>query len=469
MSAHSKPSSKKKTNIIRKGNIMVADKKLTELENSQMALTITVDAETLEKAYNEKLSKYTKEIQLPGFRKGKAPSSMIEKKFGDAIREETSFDTMEKELKGVIETLEADQKPLPYCTPVLQEEEKLIPFKKNEAVTFTVHYDVTPKFELGQYTGLEVEFQDAKVTDADIDAEVKKLQEQNATVIAKDGAIEKGDIVTCDYVELDKDGAEVASTSRKDFTFTIGSSYNFYEFDDEIVGMKKGEEKKFEKTYAADYANADYAGKTITLDVKVTEVKKRELPEIDDEFAQDVKEEYKTVADMRKGISERLTKELEESLKNVKLNALLDKISASTTVAIPQSMVDYETENTWYNYVRQTGIPEEQLMKYFEMSGQSKEAITAEWAEPAKKNLKNQLIMEKIQKTEKFPVDEEEVKKQLAENTKEDTDENTKKYLEQAIKDDLEYKQVVPFLLEKNVFKATSTVSYSEYKAPKAN
>ena len=341
MSAHSKPSSKKQTNIIRKGNIMVADKKLTELENSQMALTITVDAETLEKAYNEKLSKYTKEIQLPGFRKGKAPSSMIEKKFGDAIREEISFDTMETELKGVIETLENDQKPLPYCTPVLQDEEKLVPFKKNEPVTFTVHYDVRPKFELAQYTGLEVEFKDAKVTESDIDAEVKKYQEQNAMVIAKDGAVEKGDIVTCDYAEIGEDGSEVASTSRKDFTFTVGSSYNFYEFDDEIVGMKKGEEKKFEKSYAADYSNHDYAGKTITLDLKETEVKKRELQEVDDEFAQDVKEEYKTVADMRNGISERLSMELEESIRNEKLNALLEKISAATTIAIPASMIDF--------------------------------------------------------------------------------------------------------------------------------
>lgn len=442
---------------------MVADKKLTELENSQMALTITVDAETLEKAYSEKLKKYTKEIQLPGFRKGKAPSSMIEKKFGDAIREEISFDTMETELKGVIETLENDQKPLPYCTPVLQEEEKLVPFKKNEPVTFTVHYDVRPKFELAQYTGLEVEFKDAKVTESDIDAEVKKYQEQNAMVIAKDGAVEKGDIVTCDYAEIGEDGSEVASTSRKDFTFTVGSSYNFYEFDDEIVGMKKGEEKKFEKSYAADYSNHDYAGKTITLDVKVTEVKKRELPEVDDEFAQDVKEEYKTVADMRNGISERLSKELEESIRNEKLNALLEKISAATTIAIPASMIDFETENTWNNYVRQTGLSEEQLMKYFKMSGQSKEEIVAQWKEPATKNLKNQLIMEKIQKTENFPVDEEEVKKQLAENTKEDTDEATRKYLEEAIRDDIQYKQVVPFLLEKNVFKATSTVSYAEY------
>ncbi|MBR1918145.1 MAG: trigger factor [Spirochaetales bacterium] len=442
---------------------MVADKKLTELENSQMALTITVDAETLEKAYSEKLNKYTKEIQLPGFRKGKAPSSMIEKKFGDAIREEISFDTMETELKGVIETLENDQKPLPYCTPVLQDEEKLVPFKKNEPVTFTVHYDVRPKFELAQYTGLEVEFKDAKVTESDIDAEVKKYQEQNAMVIAKDGAVEKGDIVTCDYAEIGEDGSEVASTSRKDFTFTVGSSYNFYEFDDEIVGMKKGEEKKFEKSYAADYSNHDYAGKTITLDVKVTEVKKRELPEVDDEFAQDVKEEYKTVADMRNGISERLSKELEESIRNEKLNALLEKISAATTIAIPASMIDFETENTWNNYVRQTGLSEEQLMKYFQMSGQSKEEIVAQWREPATKNLKNQLIMEKIQKTENFPVDEEEVKKQLAENTKEDTDEATRKYLEEAIRDDIQYKQVVPFLLEKNVFKASSTVSYAEY------
>ncbi len=444
---------------------MVAEKSVKELENSQMALTITVDAESLEKAYSAKLAKYAKDIQLNGFRKGKAPVSMIESKFGTAIREETTFDTMEEHLKEAIETLEDGQKPLPYSTPVLQEEEKLLPFKKDTAVTFTVVYDVMPKFDLPAYTGLEVEVNDAEVTDADIEARVEELREQNAMVIAKDGAAAKGDIVTVNYVELDKDGAEVAGTSRKDFTFTLGSTYNFYAFDEEIVGMAKGEEKKFEKTYAEDYENKDYAGKTITLLVNVTEVKVRELPEVDDEFAQDVKEEYKSVADLKAGIKADMTKELENHTKNDKIEALVKAILANTEITVPASMIKAETESNWRNTVKNSGLSEEQLLQYFSFSGKDKEAVLADWAEPAKENIKSQLLLEAVQKKENFPVDEEKIEKELSEQLKEGTDEATRDYYKQLLKDEEQFKQVIPFLLEKNTFKCGKKLSFAEYHA----
>lgn len=433
------------------------------LEKSQIALTVTLESKTVEEEYGKRLAKYAKEIQLNGFRKGKAPVSVIENKFGETIRNEVSFDCMEKEMEEAIKTLKDEEKPLPYSTPVLQDEEKLVPFKKGEDITFTVNYDVMPTFTLPAYTGLTVSYTAAEVSEKDIDSRVEELRQQNAMVIAKDGAVEKGDIVTCNYVELDKDGAEVSGTSRKDFTFTVGSSYNFYAFDDEIVGMKKDEEKKFEKTYAEDYGNPSYAGKTITLLVKITEIKVRQLPEVDDEFAEDVKEEYKSVKDMRAGIKADMQKDLDEHLKNDKLEALIDQITKEVTIEIPESMVKAQTESNWRNYVRQTGLSEEQLEQYFKLSGQSKESVLESWAEPAAKDLKGQLVLSEIQKKENFPVDDAEVEKRVSESLKEDADEDTKKYYTEAVRDELQFAKVVPFLLEKNTFKAEKTLSYEEY------
>ena len=136
---------------------MVTEKNVKELENSQASLTLTVDAASIEKAYQDKLNKYAKTIEMPGFRKGHVPASVVERKYGQGIREESTFDCMEENLKETIETVEESQRPLPYSVPELQDEETLLPFKKDSDITFTVKYDIYPKFDLPQYTGLEVE------------------------------------------------------------------------------------------------------------------------------------------------------------------------------------------------------------------------------------------------------------------------------------------------------------------------
>ena len=444
---------------------MVTNKSLTALENSQMALTLTVDAASIEEAYKAKLNKYAKEIQMKGFRKGKAPTSVIESKFGSAIREESTFDLMESSLKETIETLEEKDKPLQFSTPALQDEEKLIPFKTDSDTTFTVHYDVKPSFELPQYTGLDIKYNSTEVADSDVDAEIEKLREQNAVVLKKDTPVAKGDIVTCNYVELDSEGNEVPGTSRKDFTFTVGSSYNFYGFDDDIIGMAKGEEKKFEKTYGEDYANPDYKGKTITLIVNVTEVKERQLPEVDDEFAQDVKEEYNTVEDMKNAIKANLQKEVDEMVDNAKKDAIIEKLNESVNFAVPASMVDFELESSWRDYVRQTGLSEDQILNYFKQSGMTKESFTEGWREPATKNLKNQLILEAIQKKENFEVDEAALEEELKKNIKEDTDESTKEYYRNVLRDNMQYAKVFPFLIENNNLTVDKVLSKSEFLA----
>lgn len=440
---------------------MVLNKSVKRLENSMCELTITVDKESIEKAYSERINKYRKDLQIPGFRKGMAPLSVIERKWGDAIREEATFSTLENAVGEATKDLEMTERPLPYSTPELQDEEKLIPFKKDEDVTFTVKYESYPVFELPQYKGLEIEVDEAEVTDDDVSEEIERLRDQNAIVRKKDGEIAKGDIVTLSYVELDEEGKPVAETERKDFTFTCGTTYNYYRIDDDIVGMKKGEEKVIEKKYEDD--DVTFKGKSVKLSVKIDEVKFRDLPEVDDDFAQDVKSEYKTVEDLKKGTREKLEKEAEEKAKNDKMNALVDKLVESVKIDIPSSMLRVELDNSWRNFVKQSGLDDKTLDMFLKMQNNTKEQIMEDWKPSAEKNIKAQLIMEAIQKKEDFKLDEEEYEKKCSEQLKDITDEETKGYYKELIKDEMQYNMVPSFLLENNSFKAGKKVSFKEY------
>lgn len=441
---------------------MVIEKSIKFLDNSQASLTIKVDAESVEDAYRKKLQDYQKTIQLDGFRKGKAPLNLIERKVGDIVREESTFNTLEKHLMEVIDTLSDKEKPLSYSTPELQDEEKLLPFKKGEDITFTVKYDVYPDLDVKNYKNREIEVTGYEIKDEDIQKEIDKLLDQNAIVKTKEnGTVEKGDIVTLDYVELDNDGKEVEATKRNGFTFTVGSGYNYYELDDDIIGMKKDEEKNVTKTYPE---NDDVlADQTKTIKVKVTEIKVKELPALDDEFAQDVKEEYKTVEDLKNGCKEKLEKDAENIFMEDKMTALLTLLESETEFSLPESMVRIELENSWRRFVQQSGLEESVLEKFMNMQDQSKASIFETWKPSAEQNVRNQLVLEDIKKKEDFPVSEEEVDKILKERFSSVTDEKDLEYYKNMIKDDMQFSKVVPFLLENNTFTVKEKKSYKDF------
>ncbi len=441
---------------------MIVKQSTEALENSQLALTITVDSKSIEEAYQERLKKYQKELTLPGFRKGKAPVSVLENKYGDSIREESTFALLESSLEEAYKTMDDKEKPLPYSTPVLQDEEKLIPFKKDEDITFTVHYDVRPQVNVENYKGREIEVDGVTVEESDVDAEINKLREQNAIVRTKDGALEKGDIATIDYVELDGDGNEVASTERKGFTFTLGSGYNYYMIDEDITGMKKDEEKVIEKTYSED-VTGPLKGKSVKLKVKVNEVKMRELPELDDDFAQDVKEEYKSMADLRNATRAKLEKEVEDALKEIKITSLMNKLVEETAIAVPASMLNAQLEQNWRQFMQQSGLDEKTLTKFMQMQGESKESIIEQWKPAAENELKQQLILDAIKDKENFEVNGEEFNKRCEEELK-NVPEESKDFYKDMLKDDMQFAMVVPFLLENNTFKSSETKkTYKEF------
>ena len=441
---------------------MVADKNVKELEGSRAELTITIDSASIEKDYSEKLAKYAKEVQIDGFRKGKVPVSVLERKFGDAIREESTFKTMEEGLEEALKDIPEDQKPIAFSTPELQNEESLLPFKKGEDITFSVIYDIYPKFDLPQYTGLTAEVPAVEITDKDIDDKIEELRDRNAIVRTKDGKAADGDIVTIDYVEIDADGNEIASTKRDGFTFTLGSGYNFYKVDEDVKGMKAGDEKTVEKSYTEEDNIPGYAGKTIKLSIKLTALKERELPAVDDDLAQDIKDEYKTVADLRNGIKEKFQKEVDDAVSREKEDAIMKKLVSETEFPVPESMVKAELDNRWRGFLRQTGMTQEQIEKFMSMQDATQESIMNEWRPEVVEMLKTQLIMEKIREKEDFQISDEELN-EACEKRLQNVPESEKDSYKEMIKEEMQFGKVLPFLLEKNTFKTGDKKSYSEY------
>ncbi len=432
---------------------MVTEKKFEFLDNSQASLTLTIDAASIEKEYSEKIKKYASTIEMPGFRKGHVPAAILEKKIGDQVREEVTFDLMEKNLQETIKTLDKKEQPLYYCVPVLQDEETLLPFKKDQDVTFTVKYDVNPVFDLPQYKGLEVEYESRKVTDEDVERKIETLREQSALIVNKSTPAELSDIATISYSVTDSDGTELEDYSRDDFSLTLGKTYNMFKLDDDIVGMSTGEEKDAERTYGEEDApSSDLTNKSVKIHITLTKLKKRELPDIDDDFAQDVKDEYKTVEDLKKGVRADLEKENETYEENAKKYAVVKKLMDAVDIAIPASMVEAISDNKWNALVNQIG-GEKNMQSYLKTYEQSKDDITASWKEESLVDAKREVILTAIVEKENIEASDDDIKKLAGENF-DSLDEQTKENYRQYLAEEAKYQKVFPFLLENNTFKA---------------
>ncbi len=391
---------------------MIVSKNMENLENSSVKLTVTVGKDAVNKEYNDLLNKYAKSAHIKGFRKGKAPAKILEQKFGESIRGEATMNLMENGLKEAYE--DVDKKPLPYATPVLQEDDNEIMIELDKDFTFAVTYDTMPDVKLGEYKGLKIEAPVCKIGKKDVDRELDLLREQNATVVEKTkGNAEKDDIVNINYCELDADGNEIEDSKREDFVFTIGTGYNIYKLDDDITGMAAGEEKTIGKEYAEDDSDKSLAGRKISLKVKLNSIKVKELPELDDELAQDISDEYKTLKDLKDSIKERLTESAETFINESNKQKLMDQIIENSDFQVPASMVQAEMEQSWNSFVSQSRMPEEQVLQIIEAQGRTKDEMLKEWEPSAEKSVKSFLITEQLIKDEKIEVSDEEVDEEL--------------------------------------------------------
>lgn len=387
-------------------------KKIEKLDNSAARLTVTVGKDGVRAAYDELLKEYGKEVRIDGFRKGKVPVNILERKFGREIRLEAMGRLMDKAVEQALEgeTLV----PLAYAQPSLEGEPA---FELDADFSFAVRYDVFPEVLPGDVTGAEVELPVCSVAKADEDRELDELRERNAIVMDKDDAAKakKGDIATVDYAELDASGAAVPGTERQDFVFELGTGYNIYKFDDDVIGMKKGDEKTVEKAFPADFEYPELAGAKKSIRVKLTKLKEKKLPALDDDLAQDVSEKFKTLDDLKADVRAKLEKRLADRMASLREKGIVDALLERSTVALPASMLEAELEMRKRNLMKRMGIEgEDKLESIVSMSGKTMQGLYDEWKPDAERAIKTRLILDKLVADAKLEAGDEELEAEYA-------------------------------------------------------
>ena len=444
---------------------MAITKEIKRLEKSNVSLSVTVPKEDVRSQYNEMIGEYTKNIQLPGFRKGKVPREVLERKFGDALKDDALGRIMESSLQEIFkdENLQRSDRPLPYSTPEL-DGKPVLDFDSD--LQFSVIYDVLPDVKIGQWKGLKVEHPYAEVEEKDIDKELEEIRERNAIVMDRDdnASAKKGDVVTIDYQIYEENGEATPDMQRKDFVFTIGSGTNVYKLDDDVIGMKKGETKEFVKKFEKDNIETALAGASRKMQITLTALKEKKLPDLDDDLAQDVDEKFKTLDDLKNSIKDKLSKNLEIRMREKKLNALLMKIMENTPVILPESMIKSEIEGRWRRLARYYNTNPETIAQM--MSGAEKDK---EWREIAEKALHSRLIIETLMEEEKIEVSDEDVEKEfesIAAANGIEIDEIKKHYNEEAIfylKEDIREKKITDLMFAENNLKQGKKENYLDF------
>jgi trigger factor len=335
---------------------------------------------------------------------------VIIRKLGPSLIEQTRAEVLEKSLSEVFENVE--KKPIPYATPEIKSEGAL---ELGKDFSFEVVYDTYPEVALGPYTGLEIDQPEWEIADEDLGRELKGIQEQSALFTDKEGgAVQKGDIVNIDYVELDESGSEKQGTRREAFVFEVGTGYNVYKMDEEIAGMKKGEQKLLTKTFPEDFETKALAAKTVMLRVTLNSVKEKKLPEINDELAQDISEKFTTLEELKKDIRAKLETAVRQTLRAATVTRVLDSVVETSTIALPGSMVDYQLEAMWEEYAKRLRVDTKTLADLLARQGKSVEDLRAEWTPAAQKRAKLQLVISEIAKREGIAIEESDLEAEIA-------------------------------------------------------
>ena len=369
---------------------MKLTKEFTNLEKSAVKLTVTVGKKDVQDTYNEMLSKYVKNAQIPGFRKGHVPANVLERKYGDALKADAMSEIIDKSLNEIFEK-ETENRPLPYQQPVM---DQMPEFDTEKDLTYTVTYDVFPKVEVKEFGGITIKEPQVTIGDKELQDELKAIQERNAIVMDKksDEAAAKSDIVTIDY-------SEENGENRNGYVFTIGSGEDAYGIENDVIGMKKDESKEVTKD-----------SKKIKITVKA--IKTRDLPKIDDDLAQDVSEKFKTLDDLKADITRNMEVAKKRKLAEIKSQSLLEQLVEKNPFDIPASMLAAELDGRWRMMAQQFQTSPEQLEKMITASGQTKEAMLEQWTGDSEKMLKSRIIVDSLLKEKNISVTPEEIEEQ---------------------------------------------------------
>ena len=374
-------------------------KNVEKVEKSQVALTIEVGAAEFEAAIEKAYQKMRKKINVQGFRPGKAPRKMIEKMYGAEVFFEEAIN---------------NAFPEAYDAAIKEQELKVVGYPEVEMVgectkegfTFKAVVPVYPEVTLGEYKGLSAEKEEVKVSAADVNERLKGMQDRNTRLVSVEREAQNGDTAVIDF-EGFLDGVPFEGGKGENYSLELGSSSFVPGFEEQLVGLKAGDEKDLDITFPEEYT-PELAGKAVVFKVKVHEVKGKEVPELDDEFAKDVSE-FDTLKELKADLKKKITEERQKAADSAFEDKLMEMVADNLTVEVPDAMVETQARQFIDNFkmqIAQSGIPYEQYMK---MTGNDEEKMMAEAKGPALRQVLVDLAVAAIVKAENIEVNDEEV------------------------------------------------------------
>ena len=422
------------------------------LEHNMAKLTITVSAEEVEKALQAAYLKQRSKISLPGFRKGKVPRQMIEKMYGPEVFYDEAANHMISEAYG---------KAYDECELEIASQPTIdvVQLEKGKDFIFTAEVAVKPEVKLGEYKGLKVDKVSTRVMQKEVDEEIEKERERNArTVEVTDRAVQDKDIVTLDF-EGFVDGVAFEGGKGENYPLTIGSGAFIPGFEEQLIGAEIDKETEVKVTFPEEYQAKELAGKEAVFKCTVHEIKAKELPELDDEFASEVSEEAETLEDYKAEVKAKIKERKENEGKEKKENQAVEQAVKNAEYEIPQPMIETQTTQMVEDFAQRIQSQGITLEQYFQFTGLTAEKMMEDMRPQAIKRIETRLVLEAVAKAENIEITDEKIDEELAkmaesynmevEKLKEFMGENEKKQM----KEDLAVQEAVTFLVENAVEK----------------
>ena len=416
-----------------------------KLEGNMAKLTIEASAEEFEQAMETAYQKNKSKINLPGFRKGKAPRAMVEKMYGKEMFYEDAANAL---------IPSAYAKAVDECEEeiVSQPTIDVVQIEAGKPFIFTAEVALKPEVTLGAYKGVEVQVADVTVTDEDVNAAIERERENNArTITVEDRAVEEGDMVSLDF-EGFVDGVAFEGGKGENYPLTIGSKAFIPGFEEQLVGAELNKEVEVNVTFPEEYHSADLAGKAAVFKCTVKEIKEKQLPEVDDEFASEVSE-FDTLAEYKEDLKKNIAEKKEADAKNEKEDKVIDAIIADAKMDIPEAMITTQQRQMADDFAQRLQMQGLSIQQYFQFTGLTTEKFLEQMKPQAEKRIKTRLVLEAVAAAEKFEATEEEYKdeiKKMAEAYQmevEKVEEMIGSFEGKSIKSDIAIKKAVDFVV----------------------
>lgn len=419
------------------------------LDGNKVKLDVELESDKVDEALDQAYKKVVKDIEIPGFRKGKAPRKIVEQRFGEEVLHKDALDILIPQ--GYSEAIEEAD-----IEPVDQPDIEDFYISAGEPATFTAIVEVKPEVELGQYKELGVEKEDSEVKEEEINQRIEQMQDQYSQLVTADREeLQDGDYAIIDFTGY-VDGEEFPGGSAEEYSLEIGSESFIPGFEDQLIGMKVGEEKTVEVTFPEDYQADDLAGKDASFDVLLKEIKVKERPELDDDFAKEASDED-TMEELRVSIEEEIAEQKEESVENNFREELIKKASENAEVNLTETLVDEQLDQMFERLSQSISQQGMEIDEYFNYMGMDEESWREQNRETAADRAKELLVLEAIADVEDLEITEEEVEEEVNKIAEmhDQEPEQIKAILQMQgqlsqLKEDLRRQKAIDFLIENN-------------------